>query len=155
MADKVLDNPANADLVRFRSRRSGRIPSPASGPPESHKDPYWKAGVHPDLVEWLWDGIGPSLPIDCRWIFGAMPVLARRDTGIVFAHPVGSLTYALRLPERFREEALRSGGYLTWRFSDGSNLDVADISKEWVIVAPTWPTDYQKHFLKIAYDYAE
>jgi hypothetical protein len=51
----------------FRVKRQGNAPLIAS--PDSVAYAYMSQGSHPDIVERVWDVIGPSLPTDCLVLF--------------------------------------------------------------------------------------
>ena len=113
--DVNLSSPANIGIVSYleamaRSPRSvSAAQACASASPESVTNPYYDLGTHPELVERLWDRLTVKLPADCRWIVYGAPALVRPSSGIVFAFAGGTQTYALRLPTREREAALRAG----------------------------------------------
>ncbi len=67
--------------------------------PEEVDNPYMTLGTHPDLVERLWDQLTVQLPANCCWVVGKRPVLMRKDTGVIFGIAIGTVFYALRLPE--------------------------------------------------------
>lgn len=107
--------------------------------PESVPDIYYSLGTHPDLVERLWDQLTVKLPAECRWIVYGAPVLVHSSSGIIFAFAGGTHTYALRLPAREREEALRAGAKRLYEYPaypslgiEASTLNLDDIGKEWV-----------------------
>jgi hypothetical protein len=111
----------------------------ASASPESVTNPYYNLGTHPDLVQRLWDELTVKLPAECRWIVYGAPVLVHPSSGIIFAFAGGTHTYALRLPAREREEALRAGAKRLHKYPaypdlgiEASTLDLDDIGKEWV-----------------------
>ena len=129
--DVSFDHPANAGLLRYLARRSGQR-TPQSVAPESVLDPYYRLGTHPDLVARLWDEITVRLPVDCRWVVYSTPVLAHPQTGIVFAFAGGTHSYALRLPEHARLEAVRAGATRVHSYTGGSTLDLSEIGQEWI-----------------------
>jgi hypothetical protein len=141
-----LSSPANGGIVRYleakaRSPRAVSVVARAraSAPPESIANPYYDLGTHPDLVERLWDELTVKLPARCRWIVYGTPVLVHPSSGIVFAFAGGTHTYALRLPTKEREEALRAGAKRLYEYPaypeldiQASRLDLDDIGEEWV-----------------------
>jgi hypothetical protein len=143
--DVNLSSPANIGIVsyfeaRARSPRSvSAARACASASPESVTNPYYDLGAHPELVERLWDRLTVKLPADCRWIVYGAPALVRPSSGIVFAFAGGTQTYALRLPTREREAALRAGARRSHQYPaypaleiEASTLDLDDIGEEWV-----------------------
>lgn len=128
----VLGNPRNAGLRRhFHGRHGGRA-LPAVAAPQAVRDPYYTLGTHPDLVARLWDELGGTLPTDCRVVFCGTPALAHPQTGTVFGFAGGTQTYALRLPEPQREDAIRRGAGRTKHYPSGRSLDLAAFGPEWV-----------------------
>jgi hypothetical protein len=129
-----FEHPFNAGILRYLEHASRRAKSkkPPSLSPDSVDDPYYKLGTHPELVERLWDEITVKLPVDCRWVVYGVPTLVHPQSGIIFAFAGGTLTYALRLPERERQDALQAGAQRVHTYSNGSQLDLADIGPEWV-----------------------
>ena len=67
--------------------------------PEQADDPYLELGTHPDLVGWLWSNWSGHLPVDCRWVVGRQPALARPDTGVAFGFAMGTHDISMRLDE--------------------------------------------------------
>jgi hypothetical protein len=133
MADKYLDNPANAKLIDFL-RSFGRDQSRhMSADPATVNDPYFTLGTHPDLVERLWAVLGRSLPVDCRWVLCGTPVLAHPGTGTAFGFAIGSLAYTLRLPARELALALAQGASQAHRYSNSLTLDLEQIGDDWVL----------------------
>jgi hypothetical protein len=135
-----IDHAANAGILRYLGA-PGRIADSssvargvASSPPAGVADPYYRLGTHPDLVGRLWDEITAMLPEDCRWVVHGTPALVHPETGVIFGFGGGTHTYALRLPEAEREEALHAGAGRTHRYMDGSVLDLSGFGPEWVLL---------------------
>ena len=128
-----FEHPMNAGILQYLERikwaKSNRLPSIS---PESVDDPYINLGTHPELVTRLWDEITVKLPEDCRWVVYDSPTLVHPQAGIIFAFAGGTHMYALRLPGRERQNALRVGSGRVHKYSDGSKLDLSDIGQEWV-----------------------
>lgn len=98
-----------------------------------------KLGAHPDLLERLWDDLGGTLPVDCRWIVFGTPALVHPATGVIFAFGGGTHTYAFRLPPRERAAATAAGATRVHRYPaypalniEASVLDLDIIGEEWV-----------------------
>jgi hypothetical protein len=100
-------SPPRTVWARPRAASAARADAGASS--GSLTNPYCDLGTHPDLVARLWDELTVRLPAGCRWIVHGAPVLARPSSGIIFAFAEGTHTYALRLPAKERDEALRAG----------------------------------------------
>jgi hypothetical protein len=129
-----LRQPANAALCRHLEGR-GRTNLPPLARPHEVARPYDSLGTHPDLVARLWDEIAASLPADCRFVVFGTPALVRPDSGIVFGFAGGTHTYALRLPEAVRKEALAAGAERVMRYPRQAPFDLDVIGPEWVFGA--------------------
>lgn len=152
MADKYLDNPANAKLIDYL-RSFGRAQSHLmSADPATVKDPYFTLGTHPDLVERLWAVLGRSLPVDCRWVLCGTSVLAHPGTGTAFAFAIGTLAYALRLPAKEMELALVRGASRVHRYPNGLTLDLEQIGDDWVL--GSW-RDEEVEWCQAAFNYLD
>ena len=110
-----LDHAANAALCRYFKGR-GRTDLPALARPDEVPKPYETLGTHPDLAARLWDEIAARLPADCRFI--------------VFGFAGGTHTYALRLPEVTRQEAVLAGAERVKKYPLGGSLDLDDFGPE-------------------------
>ncbi|MEI9963123.1 MAG: hypothetical protein WDM76_19030 [Limisphaerales bacterium] len=101
--------------------------SPAFAPWDSVPNPYSGCGCHPDIVEYLWDKIGKTLPADCGSLVYGNPALVQPKSGIILA--IGSGTsYRLRLPGLLGIEAVKKGAKTQMKWSTG---DFTDIQKEY------------------------
>jgi hypothetical protein len=91
----------------------------------------------------------------CRYFKGrgraGLPALARPDTKIIFGFAGGTHTYALRLPEDFRKEALRAGAARVRKYPRQPPFDLDVIGPEWVFCS--WFKDEQRWCLS-AYECA-
>ncbi len=119
--------------------------------PEEVESPYYTLGTHPDLVARLWDELGKVLPVDCRAIFYGGPALIHPETGIVFGFAGGTHTYALRLPEAARLEALGAGAPRVKHYPGQPSLDLSHIGEEWVFCG--WYSG-EERWCRAAYDHA-
>ena len=112
-------------------------------PWDAGPDPYMGAGSHPEIVERLWDQIGPLLPADCRCRVGRNPALAHPRTGLILAVAMGT-QYALRLPLRASQLALAAGAKTTTVWGVKNHFDLgATFGTDWVFGAwlkqePEW-----------------
>ena len=101
-------------------------------PDGSFRDPYMEAGAHPELVEYLWQKLGPTLAEDCRYIAVSRPALARPDNGRIFAMAAGTFL-RIWLAEPDHAEALAEGFKSTWTWTSGRVTDiVAEMGTGWV-----------------------
>jgi len=101
--------------------------------PDQVANPYETLGAHPDLVTRLWDELGDTLPVDCRVVFYRTPALMHPTTGVVFGFAGGTHTYALRLPDRERGEAIGAGATRIKHYrAINLRFDLDDIGPEWV-----------------------
>lgn len=133
MDTSPLDHPANAGLRRRHEPWHAPEKIPALAHPDEIARPYESLGTHPDLVARLWGELPSKLPVDCRRVFYGLPVLMHPDTGIVFGFAGGTHTYALRLPETTRAEAIRAGAVRIKHYPAGQpSFDLDDIGQEWV-----------------------
>lgn len=101
----IQNQPKNSSVIswlRLRTELLTTSPSFQCAPPGDID------GVHPDIVERLWDQLGGMFPENCRWVLLGTPILLRCDSGIVFAIGFG-MHYCLRLPPDQREKAIAEG----------------------------------------------
>jgi hypothetical protein len=147
-----LDHPANSGLRRHREPGHQKRGLPALASPDQVTRPYETLGTHPDLVARLWDELQSRLPMDCRVIFYGTPALMHPATGIVFGFAGGTHTYALRLPEPSRAQALRAGATRIKHYPVSQpSFDLADIGPDWVFCG--WFADEETWCLA-AFEYA-
>lgn len=104
-------HPANARIVDYFRTLAPRA-RPLT-PWREAQDPYYEAGAHPDVVEFLWDRLGASLPTTSRCLLFGVPVLVQPDSGIILAVAMGT-GYALRVPDEELTSALANGYRVTW-----------------------------------------
>ena len=133
MRHSPIDHPANAGLRRYREPRYQRPGMPPLTFPDQVVQPYFTLGTHPDLVARLWDELPARIPVDCRVIFYGGPALMHPTTGIVFGFAGGTHTYALRLPDAERAEAVRAGATRVKHYPGGQpSFALDEIGEEWV-----------------------
>jgi hypothetical protein len=135
MDEPDLSHPANTMVLHYMARRAGVLQHPLIAAPSSVPDPYYTLGAHPDVVERLWQDLNEGLPADCRWIVRGFPSLVHPETGIIFAY-AGGTTYALRLPEAERRQALQRGAKQVQVFPAYPTLGITgatvELGDEWV-----------------------
>ncbi len=150
-AKTVIDNPANEGLRRYHEPRCERQGVSPLAFPNDVTEPYYTLGTHPDLVTRLWDDFGKVLPVDCRAVFYGSPALIHPETGIVFGFTGGTYTYALRLPEMRRLEAVRLGATRVKHYPTQPSFDLSQIGDEWVFCG--WYKG-EEGWCSAAYEYA-
>jgi hypothetical protein len=152
-----FEHPANTGLIAYFAARPGWLLSdePLSRDPATMPQPYLNLGTHPDIVERLWDQITVLLPEACPWVLYHRPVLVHPWNGVVFAFAQGVPTYALRLPEKERLEALAAGAKTEFTYTaenrQTKTLDLKAIGEEWVL--GSW-SEREARWCLAAYDYA-
>ena len=82
-------HPLNAAVLRHL-----KSDTPAIAAPESHPDPYYGLGSHPDCVGRIWEELNTALPVECRAIVYGTPSLVEPKSGVVIALAYGT-SYAL------------------------------------------------------------
>ena len=147
-----INHPANAGLRRhFEPSFQRPNLAPLAGP-DAVARPYEALGSHPDLVARLWDELQRALPVDCRVIFYGIPALMHPTSGVVFGFAGGTHTYALRLPEPVRTEAIGLGATRIKHYPVRQpSFDLADVGPEWVFCG--WFTNEEAWCLA-AFEYA-
>lgn len=126
-------HPLNAGVLRFLRGpgRIGWVGEPLIKP-DQHPDPYMRAGAHPDIVQRLWDTLGPSLSADCRALVYGTPVLVHPDQGVVLAVSIGT-QYAIRVPPELQQAAFEIGCSTeqTWAGGEVTKIEEA-LGRGWV-----------------------
>jgi hypothetical protein len=130
--DPIFDNPQNQGILRCLRDIGCNWRGPRSCPPLEREDPYYYLGTHPDLVEQLWDNFTTSIPVDTRWVLHGRPVLVHPESKVIFAFANGTHTYAFRIPERVREEAVAASARQQYKYPDGSVFDLANYDEDWI-----------------------
>ncbi len=119
--------------------------------PDSIDDPYMNLGVHPDVVEGLWDVLTVSLPVKCHWVVLMAPVLVHPKTGVIFGYAGGTSICALRLPESAMQEALKSGLKKIHTYKDYPPTDISTFGQDWILCNGD---KEEKKWCLAAYEYA-
>lgn len=133
MNSGAIHHPANAGFRHhFEERHRGSRLPPLTTPDQVSR-PYETLGAHPDLVERLWDQLAGHLPFGCRIVFYGVPALMHPSTGVVFGFATGTHTYALRLPELERAQALQAGATRVTQYRGVErSFDLDDLGPEWI-----------------------
>jgi hypothetical protein len=151
-------HPANCRLLAYFQSRNERGHE-SELDPATVDNPYYTLGTHPEIVERLWDDLGSTLPMRCRWVMYGRPVLVHPSSGVVFGYAGGTLTYALRLPPIERAAAVKAGAKTIHEYPAYAGLDVAasrldlgdDFGPEWVFGG--W-LGGEEAWCRAAFDYA-
>ena len=123
-------HPANELALQYLS--SERFDVPVFMARELHPDPYLRAGCHPDIVERIWDQIGPAHPFDCRCLIYGFPALAIPVNGIIIGLGLGT-QYGLRLPGQMGGQAIGAGAQTITKWGAGQVMDIREaIGPEWL-----------------------
>jgi hypothetical protein len=134
----------------FSAKRQGNAPLIAA--PDSMPFPYMSQGSHPDIVERVWNVIGPSLPTDCRCLVYGTPALVHSKSGIILAFCNGT-QYCIRLADQHIEEALRAGAKTYTKWTDGGDMDTQrELGANWVF--GHW-LDCETEWCRIVYEELE
>lgn len=87
---------------------------------------YETLGTHPDLVARLWDELGGTLKVDCRWVVYGAPTLVRVSSGIIFGYASGTHTYMLKLPLDLYHEVREKGAKTQHKFPAFQKLGIPE-----------------------------
>lgn len=149
-----FDHPANQAILTYLRQTHVKYKAhlPVSTSPHFLKDPYRELGTHPELVERLWDELAEKIPFNCKWIVYGTPVLVNPLSGIIFGFAFGTKTYALRLPEKERQEMYAAGAKRHYDYNDGSSFDISEVGDDWVLGG--WITG-ERLWCMAAYAYAQ
>lgn len=131
--DRIFENPANQKLLRYLE---SNLESWKSGAPDAVD--LWKLGTHPDLIEYLWDTLGNTLPTPCQWVIYSRPVLVRFETGIIFAYASGTHAYGFRLPAHVLKEAVKVGAKRIIHYPEYANSEIPGASFDIETFGPEW-----------------
>ncbi|MDX2227144.1 MAG: hypothetical protein SFY92_08675 [Verrucomicrobiae bacterium] len=125
---------------------------PAFAAWNSVPDPYYGCGCHPDIVERLWDRIGPALPKNGRCLIHGTPALAHPKSGVILALGIGT-QYGLRLTTSLADEAIRAGAKKENIWSDGSRMNIQDtLGNDWFFGC--WSSN-ESAWCRTVYDWME
>ena len=124
-----LDQPANARVLAALARLGPGKPEVMRH--DAVPDAYLRCGCHPDIVERLWDQLGPALPQDCRLLIYGTPALAHAS-GLILALGMGT-RYALRIPPSCIQAAKDAGADTINTWSGGGRMDIqVDYGEDWI-----------------------
>src|SRR5262249_17078862 len=138
-----LGDPRNAGPIRYFERRNELQFPRCMRAAESPRDPYLHLGSHPDVVEYVWDQLGVSLPGNCRCIVFGTPALVAPTSGILLAQAFGT-QYVLRVALQSMSETLARGAKTRMTWAGGQTTDLArEYSDDWIFGCwakeePTW-----------------
>lgn len=129
-----INIPANSGVIKYLLREKAKAKkSPPIALPDSVKNPYSGAGSHPDIVQQVWDVLGAGLPLNCRFMVYGTPALVQPESGIILAVAIGT-QYALRVPIKKVQEALKAGARLEIEWSFGGVFNVQnEFGADWVL----------------------
>jgi hypothetical protein len=116
-------HPFNRRILHHAKGKNAREPAIAS--PDSHSNPYWDLGSHPDIVERVWDGIGAIFPEDCRAIVYGTPALVHPGKGIVLAMAYGT-AYIIRVPDDLVDAAIQAGCAIERHWANGCTTNIQE-----------------------------
>ncbi len=121
----------NQNVLKYL-RRGKKALLPAITAASSVADPYLCQGSHPDIVQWVWDRLGATVPLDCRCLIYGTPGLVHNRTGIVIAICNGT-RYNLRLTADDFQAAMSKGASTRIRWSAGEEMDcLVELGKNWI-----------------------
>jgi len=124
-----IEQAQNAAVLTYLSR--GRPEAPVFAAWNSIENAYYRCGCHPEIVERLWDQIGPAFPTDCRCLVRSIPTLAHSQSGVILAIGIGT-QYGLRLPPPCATEAIQAGAKTTTRWSGGGEMNIQrELGEDW------------------------
>jgi len=99
---------------------------------DSIKNPYMNSGIHPDVVDRIWDQLGFPLPQDCRCLLFGTPALVHPKTGVIIAACYRG-ECCLRLPKSAAPGARRQ---VVRQLSSGIELNIqTELGEQWVFTA--------------------
>jgi hypothetical protein len=121
-------------------------------PASEAADPYYKAGTHPEIVEWLWERLGKGLPPESRCLVYGKPCLVQPVSGILLAIGYGT-QYLVRLLEADMASALAADCVRVCRWGGGTPDTNAgeEFGPDWVFGSfaqkmPRWLHAAYQHF---------
>ncbi len=124
------NNPANHPVLDTL-REAAEHARPLT-PMSEAGDPYYEAGSHPDIVEFMWNRLAKNFPDECRCLVYGTPSVVQPVSGVVLAVGMGT-SYCLRiLPESLGEAAaIGSTPLHTW--GSGVTTDLREsFGEHWV-----------------------
>ena len=155
MANHIQVNfghPVNTAILRYLAANTGRNNALLEDAPSAFdKTFYDELGTHPDLVYLLWHQVSAKLPVECRWVVFARPVLVHPTTGVIFAFAGGTHYCGFRVPpSMYPIVSVAKSKWLEGKTNNSrSNLD--ELGEEWSSFL--WLNDLE-NFGLLAYQYA-
>jgi hypothetical protein len=141
-----VEHGANRGVLEYlRGRAEGR---PLVQEPGDGAQPYLGAGSHPDVVERLWDRIGPAAGEDCRALVFGAPAPVHPASGVVLGVALGT-SYALRLMAADLQAAVAAGAELVHEYTvpRGTVLDLPHgFRSDWAF--GSWNDDEPSRFAR-------
>jgi len=110
-------------LNHLRDKHGGNAPISS---PDSHPDPYLRAGSHPDIVSRVWETLGGALPADSRAIVYGTPALVHPKNGVVLALAYGT-AYVIKIPDDEMSEAIEAGCKAEQTWTGGGKTNVQEL----------------------------
>lgn len=145
-------HPANNVILRYLASNTGRNNAPLEEPPGAFdKTFYDELGTHPDLVYLLWHKISAKLPVECRWVVLARPVLVHPTTGVIFAFAGGTHYCGFRVPPSMYPIVSEAKSKWLQGKAYNSRINLDELGKEWSSFS--WLNDLE-NFGLLAYQYA-
>ena len=117
------NNPANHPVLDAL-REAAEHARPLT-PMSEAGDPYYEAGSHPDIVEFMWERLSKKFPDECRCLVYGRPSVIQPVSGVVLAVGMGT-QYCLRVLHESLDEAASHGCTPMHRWAGGET--VTDLS---------------------------
>ena len=145
-------HPANTAILRYLAANTGRNNAPLEEAPGAFdKTFYDELGTHPDLVYLLWHQISAKLPVECRWVVFARPILVHPTTGVIFAFAGGTSYCGFRLPPLMYPVVSEAKSKWLQGKAPNSRTNLDELGEEWSSFF--WLNDLE-NFGLLAYQYA-
>jgi|GEM_PF-1966540 len=145
-------HPANTAILRYLAANTGRNNAPLEERPDSFdKTFYDELGTHPDLVYLLWHQVSAKLPVDCRWVVFARPILVHPTTGVIFAFAAGTHYCGFRTPPTKKPIVAEAKSKWSQGKAPNSRINLDELGEEWSSFL--WLNDLE-NFGLLAYQYA-
>ena len=124
-------SPMNAGVLRALLSKKGGSGDIEVGSADE-KNGYMNCGCHPEIVERVWDQIGPAMPVNCRCMLYGTPALVAPQSGIVLAVAWGT-KYILHLRDETVPLAVKAGAKTMTKWTFGGYMDLTkEFGMNWV-----------------------